>query len=250
MKRILFFAIVIVGISCEPRQGQQVAEAPPQKMSNNHEIKVQEVLQANSYTYVKADENGKEVWLAILKSEVEVGKTYYYGEAMEMKNFQSKDLDRNFESILFLSGISESPIAENKTAAMMPQEDPHQKKEAVSKQDMNIQHDKGETSIAHLYDNKTSLKSKKVTVKGVVTKYNPGIMNRNWVHIQDGTGGENSFDLTITTLDQVSVGSIAKFEGVVAIDKDFGHGYKYDLILEEAIQLDKKSDDKPDNKLN
>ena len=63
-------------------------------------------------------------------------------------------------------------------------------------------------------------------------------------HIQDGTGGENSFDLTITTQDQVTVGSIAKFEGVVAIDKDFGHGYKYDLILEEAVQLDKKLETK------
>jgi hypothetical protein len=243
MKRLIIFAFGIICFSCEPRQGQQVEEAPPEKVSSVHESKVLEVLQANSYTYVKAEENSSEIWLAIMKSEIEVGKTYYYGDAMEMKNFQSKDLDRTFESILFLSGLSESPVENNTAAVMTPEQDPHKKKE-VTKKDMNIQHEKGETTIANLYDNKETLKSKKVTVKGVVTKYNPGIMNRNWVHIQDGTGGENSFDLTITTQDQVTVGSIAKFEGVVAIDKDFGHGYKYDLILEEAVQLDKKLETK------
>jgi hypothetical protein len=206
---------------------------------------VLEVLQANSYTYVKGEENGSERWLAIMKSDIEVGKTYYYGDAMEMTNFQSKDLDRTFESVYFLSQLSEDPISNKAAASMTPGADPH-KKQTVEKKDMSIQHQAGETTIANLYENKESLKSKKVTVKGVVTKYNPGIMNRNWVHIQDGTGDENSFDLTITTQDQVSIGSIAKFEGVVAIDKDFGHGYKYELLLEEAVQLDKT----PETKLN
>ena len=246
MKRLILFAIGIICFSCEPRQGQQVEEAPPQQeVASSHEIKVLEVLQANSYTYVKGEENGSEKWLAIMKSDVEVGKTYYYGDAMEMTNFQSKDLDRTFKSVYFLSHLSETPLENNAAAMMAPGADPH-KKQAITKKDMSIQHEAGETTIANLYDKKETLQSKKVTVKGVVTKYNPGIMNRNWVHIQDGTGGENSFDLTITTQDQVTVGSIAKFEGVVAIDKDFGHGYKYDLILEEAVQLDKT----PETKLN
>ena len=89
---------------------------------------------------------------------------------------------------------------------------------------------------------KEEFANKNITVKGVVTKFNPNIMDKNWVHIQDGTGGENSFDLTITTMDNVEVGSIVTFQGMVALDKDFGHGYKYDLMLEEAVQLDKKSD--------
>jgi len=245
MKRLLFFTILIISFACEPRQGQQVGEEPPKATNTNHKIKVLEVLQASSYTYVKADENGLEIWLAILKSEVEVGKDYYYGEAMEMKNFQSKDLGRSFESILFLNGISENPVSANATAMMSPDQDPHKKKD-TSKKDLKIEHKNGETSIADLYENKESLKTKKVTVKGIVTKYNPGIMNRNWVHIQDGTGGENTFDLTITTMDKVNVGSIAKFEGTVAVDKDFGHGYKYELILEEAVQLNKE----PESKLN
>jgi hypothetical protein len=43
-------------------------------------------------------------------------------------------------------------------------------------------------------------------------------------------------------MDQVKVGDIVKFEGTVAINKDFGHGYKYDLLLEDATQLDKKTE--------
>ena len=65
-------------------------------------------------------------------------------------------------------------------------------------------------------------------------------MNRNWVHLQDGTGGEATFDLTITTMDQIEVGSLATFEGIVAVDKDFGHGYKYDLLLENAVLLNRE----------
>ena len=99
---------------------------------------------------------------------------------------------------------------------------------------MNIQHKEGEIKIGELYENKESLASKKIKVRGVVTKFNPGIMDRNWVHIQDGTGGTTSFDLTITTNDQIQVGTIAIFEGIVAVNKDFGHGYKYDLIIENG----------------
>jgi len=239
MKRVIFFAVVIFWFSCEPRQGQQVGEAPP-KAAGIHEIVAKEVIQANSYTYVKAEEDGNEVWLAILKTEVEVDKTYYYEQAMEMKNFKSKDLDRTFETILFLGAISDTPVVKKTAEMTMPNDDAHKKQEDIPRSEMNIDHEEGETAIGYLYENKESLANKKVIVKGIVTKFNPDIMNRNWVHIQDGTGGEATFDLTITTNDNIKVGSIASFEGTVAINKDFGAGYKYDLILEEAVLLNKK----------
>lgn len=244
MRQVIFFAIAIFCLSCEPRQGQQVEEAPPSTSTatNVNEIVAAEVIQANSYTYIKGDVKGKETWIAILKRDVEVGKTYYYGQSMEMKNFKSKDLDRTFETILFLEGIMDTPNGNVQAGVMMPKDDNHKKKDGVPRQEMNIQHTDGETPIGDLYDNKASLSSKKVTVKGVVTKFNPDIMDRNWVHIQDGTGGLSTFDLTITTSDQVQIGSIASFEGTVAIDKDFGHGYKYALILEDATLLNKKAD--------
>jgi hypothetical protein len=241
MKRILFFAIVILWSSCEPRQGKSVNEAPL-NTTRMREVVVREVLQANSYTYVKALEGDKEIWMAIPKREVEVGKTYYYKPEMEMKDFKSKDLDRTFESIYFLGGIQDTPGAMTKSDGIVPDDEFHKKKDPAQKQELNIQREEGIVSVDNLYKNKSDYEHKTIKVKGIVTKFNPEIMNKNWVHIQDGTGGENSFDLTITTKDIVNTGDIVIFEGVVAIDRDFGHGYEYELILEEAIQINKKPD--------
>ena len=246
MKKVLLFALLVFWFSCEPRQGQQVQDVPPKSSSSMNEIVAQEVLQATSYTYVKGDENGKEVWMALPKREVELGKTYYFKPDMEMKNFESKDLNRTFESVFFVSALFDSPDIRTKPDGVVPDDEYHKKKQSDQQRDVNIQHEEGFTAIGFLFENKENFENKIVKVKGVVTKYNPGIMNRNWVHIQDGTGGETSFDLTITTKDQISVGSIASFEGIVAINKDFGHGYKYKLIIEQAKLLSRK----PEVKIN
>ncbi len=244
MKKILLLAVVAFWFGCEPKQGKSV-EGVPQLASNSHEIVVQEVLQANSYTYVHGLEGEQTMWMAIPKREVEVGKTYYYAPGMEMKNFKSKDLDREFESIYFLSGISETPLEANiiDGQGAMPDDEFHTKKEAPQQQqELSIAPEEGVTSIGSLYANRSDFENKKVKVKGVVTKFNPEIMDKNWVHIQDGSGDENGFDLTITTLDNVGIGSIATFEGVLVLNKDFGHGYKYDLLLENAVQVNKSQD--------
>ena len=60
-------------------------------------------------------------------------------------------------------------------------------------------------------------------------------MGNNWVHLQDGTSEGNYFDVTITTKDVVQVGDVVVFSGKGTLNKDFGAGYKYDLIIEEAV---------------
>lgn len=242
MKKLLILAIFISIISCEPRQGKSVEEAPL-KQSNLHEIVVQEVIQAKNYTYLRAIENGEEIWMAILKGNIETGKTYYYDQAMEMKNFNSKDLDRTFEKVYFLEGLYENPGDFTKAGMMPPKDDVHAQASVESgRQEINLPEEAGVIKIGELYAGKENLANKKVTVQGVVTKFNPNIMNKNWVHIQDGSGDASTFDLTITTMDQVKVGDIVKFEGTVVLNKDFGHGYKYDLLLEEAVKTERKAD--------
>ncbi len=242
MEKLLILAIFIGIISCEPRQGKSVEEAPL-KQNNLHEIVVQEVIQARNYTYLRAVENGEEIWMAVLKGNIETGKTYYYDKAMEMQNFNSKDLDRSFDKIYFLEGLYENPGDFTKAGMMPPKDEVHTQTSAESnKQDINLPEEEGVIKIEALYAGKDHLANKKVTVQGVVTKFNPNIMNKNWVHIQDGSGDTSSFDLTITTMDQVKVGDIVKFEGIVVLNKDFGHGYKYDLLLEEAVQVEKKAE--------
>jgi hypothetical protein len=88
--------------------------------------------------------------------------------------------------------------------------------------------------IADLLANKKSYSGKIVKVTGKVTKFNPQIMGKNWIHIQDGTEYEGGFDLTITTNHAASVGETVTFEGKIELNKDFGYGYIYAVIMEEA----------------
>jgi hypothetical protein len=92
-------------------------------------------------------------------------------------------------------------------------------------------------TVAELFAKGASLNNQKVTVRGQVVKVNPNIMGKNWIHIQDGTGdpAKNTHDLVVTSADIAKIGDIISIEGTLAADKDFGFGYKYDVIVENAV---------------
>jgi hypothetical protein len=92
----------------------------------------------------------------------------------------------------------------------------------------------GGKSIADLYADKKSLAGKEVVVRGRVVKFTPGVMNKNWIHLRDGTGTEGANDLTVTTNVTVNLGDLVVARGVMNIDKDFGFGYAYEIIVENA----------------
>jgi hypothetical protein len=71
-----------------------------------------------------------------------------------------------------------------------------------------------------------------VRVRGEVTRFNSGIMGKNWLHIRDSS---TSDDLTATTQSMVATGDIVIVEGTLQLDQDFGYGYVYPLIVEDAI---------------
>ena len=89
-------------------------------------------------------------------------------------------------------------------------------------------------TIAALYKQKTQLVGKSVSVRGKVVKVNNSIMGRNWVHLQDGTGDKSTNDLTVTSNQTAAVGDQITITGKVVIDKDFGAGYAYPVLVEEA----------------
>lgn len=107
-------------------------------------------------------------------------------------------------------------------------------KVALEKINVTVEPCKDCIKISDLLANKKNYSGKTIMVKGQVTKYNPSIMGKNWIHIQDGSEFGGSFDLTITTDKQVSVGEIITFEGRIALDKDFGYGYVYNVLMEEG----------------
>lgn len=89
-------------------------------------------------------------------------------------------------------------------------------------------------TVADLYADKDALVGKQVQVSGKVVKVNNGIMNRNFLHVQDGTGAADTNDLTVTSQQTAAVGDQVTVTGTIAADVDFGMGYVYPLLMEEA----------------
>jgi hypothetical protein len=233
--RLLLIAIIGVAIlsSCNSKSNSKQT-AVMDENSSVHHVVVAEVLQTSGYTYLFVNENSKEYWMAINKAEMNVGDELYFEDALQMKGFQSKELDRVFDSVLFVQDISSQPILPGQHAqpAMMPSG-----KQTTDKlEEIEVSPVPGGITIAELYKNRNDYAGKKVILRGQVVKVNNSIMNRNWVHLQDGTDDSGNYDLTITTGETLTVGVHATFEGIVTLNKDFGAGYSYELIVEEAVQ--------------
>ncbi len=221
---LLIAAVLMITFTACESKNQEANENLP---AGTHKIEVADVLQTPNYTYIKASENGNEFWIAVTKMQPEKGETLYFSKSMEMKNFKSDALNRTFESVLFVQDISQTPPSAQKPVN-------HPQVYSQSKEDVNITPLKDGTTIAQIYDKKDDLNGQTVKVKGKVVKYNPHIMGRNWIHIQDGTSSGNNFDLMVTSPDSAKAGDVVVVEGTVEINQDFGAGYAYPVMLSNA----------------
>ncbi|WP_242132131.1 hypothetical protein [Aestuariivivens marinum] len=234
--------VLVLFLSCKDKSSSKTTTEP-----EIHKGIVQEVLHVREYSYIRVLEGDQEKWLAAPITNVEKGGTYYYSKTMEMKNFESKELSKTFETIYFIEKISateadvKSPLKTNPHPLPMvsnQQAVPGQAtKPVIEKKDVNVAATENTISISELFKNRETYKNKVVRLRGEVTKYNPAIMNVNWLHIQDGTDYDGEFDLTVTSTSTVKVGDVVTIEGKVTLNKDFGAGYKYGIIIENATIL-------------
>ena len=236
--KVVLVSIIVVFIlgACSKQAHEENAEDVNKVEQNtmaqsSHKAVVEEIAEAKSYTYLRVKEGDKDYWIAITKRPMEKGETIYFNKALEMKNFKSTDLNKTFESVLFVQDISKQPVQDQ---PQMGSSSAQGNKPVIVKEEVNVEPVKGGITISKLFANKKSYENKTVKIRGKVTKYNPGIMDKNWAHIQDGTSDGDNFDLTVTTQKDVKVGDVVTFEGKVALNKDFGYGYSYDVILEDA----------------
>lgn len=203
---------------------------------NLKEVVVKEVIQTSSYTYLNLDEDGEEYWGAIPRNdEMQEGGTYYFDNFMEMKDFPSKELDKTFDNIYFIQEISSEPFASGQQAVAKKgsPKSGNQEIEVMDAVDGGI-------TLGMLFSDLSKYEGETVKVRGIAVKYTEAVMGKNWVHIQDGTYYGDKFDLTITTSEQCEIGELVTFEGIVILDKDFGYGYAYDVLIEDATLLDKE----------
>jgi len=198
---------------------------------------VTETMNAGGYTYLNLDTGSGNVWAAVKEQPVAVGMTVTIESIMAMPDFHSDTLDRTFDLIYFGQSLAEG----GKTTSSMPMADAikqgqeHSKAPAASEFDFSgITVPDGGLSVKEIFNQKTTLSGKTVKLRGKVVKYVAQVMGKNWLHIQDGTGNKGSNDITVTTAGSAAVGDVVTVEGVLATDKDFGYGYLYDVLIEEA----------------
>jgi len=196
--------------------------------SNEHKVKVEEVLNTERYTYLNVTEKGKKFWIAIPRKKVEIGDTYYFKGGLLKRNFKSKEYDRVFETLYLVSDVIPHPLYSNPSAVNKAAEQKINTQESIS-----ITPATGSIKLSELFSDPAKYQGKVIQITGKCVKVNPMIMNRNWIHIQDGSSDD--LDLTVTTTENVPINAIVSFEGVIAINKDFGAGYRYDIIMEKAI---------------
>ena len=237
----LVLAMFVLGCSVEATENPPAAPATaPNRIAGT----VLETIDASSYTYVRIETPDGEAWAAVPQASLEIGSEVVLANPQMMSNFESKTLGRSFETIYF------GTLEDQRASSPMAQAgaNPHGSKQAGVKEggsalDANtapieVEKAGGPTgrTIAELYAERSDLSGKTVVLRGKVVKYSAGIMGRNWIHLQDGTGdataGTN--DITVTTSDSTAVGDIILVEGIVSVDKDFGAGYRYAVIVEDA----------------
>ncbi len=219
---------------------------------------VLETIDAAGYTYMRLKTSKGEVWAAVTKATVKKGSEVTIADAVRMDGFESKTLNRKFDHIVFgrlstgtTAGPDLPPFASGHGA-------PPGRGTPIDKQaqpTMAEQHaaaasgpaDVGKISVkkaegaegktvAEIFSQKVSLKDSAVAVRGKVVKYNQGIMGKNWIHLRDGTGSreKRNDDITVTTSDSAAVGDIILVRGTVHVDRDFGAGYVYPVIIEDG----------------
>ncbi|WBX72790.1 hypothetical protein PG913_07690 [Tenacibaculum pacificus] len=202
--------------------------------SNSHKIVVIEKIPAGGYIYLKVLENDKKYWIAVPGRQIKIGATYYYDEGMEMKNFESKILKRTFDTVIFAQGVrDEENKTKNKINNRTVKKNINKRKTKV----VNIEKAINGIRISELFENPKVYQNKEVIIKGEVVKVNNGIMGVNFIHLQDGTTGNGEYDITITTNEKVKVGDIITIKGTVILNKDFGAGYLFDVLIEKVSVL-------------
>ncbi|NVK04304.1 MAG: SH3-like domain-containing protein [Flavobacteriia bacterium] len=192
-------------------------------------VKVLEQMDTDRYSYLKVSEsNGREYWIAAAKGEFMVGAEYHYHDGIYKTEYYSTHFDRTFDEIYLVSKIHLASAGHAQGAA------PRASTSSVASSSVDYSVEGGVT-IAEIVANPGDYAGEKIRVRGNVTKVNPMIMGRNWVHLQDGTADD--FDFVITTQEDIPVGHTATFEGTLNVNVDFGSGYTYEIIMEDAVLI-------------
>jgi hypothetical protein len=199
--------------------------------------RVLETMNSGGYTYVLIGTDEVQRWLAARETTVQVGDVVQAYEGMPMAQFESKTLNRTFDVVYFVDALHNLSAPVGNSVSSMPADLPATNRPAAEPAaDVQVAALESGQDIAYVYGNKDSLAGQQISLRGKIVKYNEGILGWNFIHIQDGSGdtADGSNDLTVTTKAATAVGETAVFTGTIILDKDFGAGYKFPVLMEDA----------------
>lgn len=246
MKKTLYvlaaMLIATTAVGCKEEMGKTAEATRPTEAgaaSTQRTGTVVEFINAGSYTYVQVDTGEEKIWAAAPAFAVAAGDRVVVPTGMPMRNYKSESLGRTFDVVYFAGSIVKEG-AEPAAGGQLPEGHPQipvgqaGAPSAAAIDFSGIAKAKGGKTVAEIHKEKTKLSGKEIAVRGKVVKYSSGIMGKNWIHLRDGTGAEGTNDLTITSDAEAKVGDTVLVRGVVATEKDYGFGYKYPVIMEDA----------------
>jgi hypothetical protein len=204
---------------------------------------VLETMDSGGYTYIRMKTEIGEVWAAVGRSTVKVGDQVTVVRAMPMGQFESPSLKRKFDQIYFgtlgpAGGSAAAALSNPATKAEVAAQHSGVGSTPADLGKIAVAKAEGPDGrlVAEVHAQRKALAGKPVAVRGKVVKFNGGILGKNWIHLRDGSGraADKSDDLTVTTGDVAAVGDTVLIRGTLRLDKDFGAGYVYPVIVEDA----------------
>jgi hypothetical protein len=188
------------------------------------------------------DAGAKKVWAAAPQFPVKVGDTVTMAGALPMTNYQSRTLNRTFDLVYFSgnvkvngTGVPAASAAPKATPGNLPAGHPAPQSKGAPAVDLSgIKRAENGQTVEEIVKGKATFGGKRIAVRARVVKFNSAILGKNWLHIRDGSGAEGTNDLTVTTSATAKVGDLVLVTGVLSVDRDFGGGYKYGVIVEDA----------------
>jgi hypothetical protein len=194
---------------------------------------VLEVKDVEGYTYLRLKTQDGETWAAVAQAPVKPGAVVTIDNPMVMNNFESKSLKKTFSTIVFGNLAGAAPTAGGGIASAHAGA-----VKSADAGDVRVSKAPGADgrTVAEIVAKRSDLNNRTVVVHAKVVKFNAGIMGKNWVHVRDGSGSEadNSHDILVTTQDVAKVGDTVTVRGVVHTNRDFGSGYAYKVLVEDA----------------
>ncbi len=186
-----------------------------------------ETFNSGGYTYVQIETDKGPVWAAGPASAINKDDKVSFIGKVAMTDFYSKSLDRRFKTIYFVDSYIING-EKNSNSNIDPHKNIDKKQAAALKPFSKADNGK---NIAEILENKENLAGTKIKIRGQVSKYTAQVLGKNWIHIRDSSSNQ---DITITTDADAQINDIIVAEGKLVLNKDYGYGYIYEVLIEDA----------------